>query len=78
MIKILLEKKGGSRILTKDSCAFLTFLDIMKLVDIATNNGTFTWNNKRGGESQVASKLDRFIISEYLMIKTKFFGGKIP
>ena len=40
----------------------------MKLVDIVTSNGIFTWNNKRGGESQVASKLDRFIISEDLML----------
>jgi len=40
----------------------------MNLVDINTNNGLFTWNNKRGGESQVALKLDRFIISEDLML----------
>ena len=40
----------------------------MKLVDIVMNNGTFTWNNKRG-ESQVASKLDRFIISEDIILK---------
>ena len=36
----------------------------MRLVDMETINGTLTWNNKRGGASQVASKLDRFIISE--------------
>jgi len=35
----------------------------MRLVDTEASNGIFTWNNKRGGESQVASKLDRFIIS---------------
>ena len=29
-----------------------------------TINGTFNWNNKRGGASQVASKLDIFIISK--------------
>lgn len=82
MIKTLSEKKGGTRILTKYSCAFQTFIDSMKLVDITMNNGTFTWNNKRGGESQVASKLDIFIISEDLMIKDKdivasilLFGG---
>jgi len=40
----------------------------MKLVDIDTSNGLFIWNNERGGESQVASKLDRFIISEDLML----------
>ena len=37
-------------------------------VDTKIVNGTFTWNNKRGGASQVASKLDRFIISEDLLL----------
>eukprot|EP00253_Pinus_taeda_P024975 PITA_24975 len=40
----------------------------MKLVDTKTRNGPFTWNNKRGGAAQVASKLDRFIISEDLIL----------
>eukprot|EP00253_Pinus_taeda_P016024 PITA_16024 len=40
----------------------------MKLFNTDTSNGLFTWNNKRGGESQVASKLDRFLISEDLML----------
>ena len=40
----------------------------MKLVDMETSNGIFTWNNKRGGPTQVASKLDRFIISEELLL----------
>jgi len=40
----------------------------MRLVDTKTSNGIFTWNNKRGGESQVASKLDRFILSEDLIL----------
>ena len=40
----------------------------MKLFDANTSNGLFTWKNKRGGESQVASKLDRFKILEYLML----------
>lgn len=43
----------------------------MKLVDVETNNGLFTWNNKRRGESQVASKLDRFIISKDIMLLYK-------
>ena len=63
MIKSLTEKKGGTRILGKDSTTFQNFLNNMGLVDIETINGTFTWNNKMGGASQVASKLDRFIIS---------------
>jgi len=49
----------------------------MKLVDITTNNGIFTWNNKGGGESQVASKLDRFMISEDLMLNNKEISARI-
>jgi len=41
----------------------------MGLLDTKTTNGIFTWNNKIGGASQVASKLDRFIILEELLIK---------
>ena len=71
MIKSLSEKKGGTRVLNKDSLKFQTFIDTMRLVDIVTGNGIFTWNNKRGGEVQVASKLDRFMISEELMLIDK-------
>ena len=77
MIKSLLEKKGGTRTLNKDSLAFQTFMDSMKLVDIVSSNGLFTWNNKRGGESLVASKLDRFIISEDLMLNNKEMATSI-
>jgi hypothetical protein len=51
MIKPLLKKNGGTRVQCKDSLKLQTFTDIMKLVDIVTSNGIFTWNNKRGGES---------------------------
>lgn len=77
MIKSLSEKKGGTRALGNDSLAFQTFIDKMKLVDIVTNNGIFTWKNKRGGESQVASKLDRFIISEDLMLNDKEMVARV-
>eukprot|EP00253_Pinus_taeda_P024786 PITA_24786 len=43
----------------------------MKLVDADLSNDFFTWNNKRGGEAQVASKLDRFMISEELLLTDK-------
>lgn len=46
-------------------------------MDIVMNNGTFTWNNKRGGESQVASKLDRFITFEDLMLKDKDIVARV-
>lgn len=54
----------------------------MQLVDMETSNGIFTWNNKRGGPTQVASKLDKFMVSKELLLKgsniTAFilpFGG---
>jgi len=71
MIKSLFEKIGGMRILTKDSLEFQTFIDKMNLVDVEMNTGLFTLNNKRGGKSQVASNLDRFLISENLMLENK-------
>lgn len=71
MIRSLSKKKGGTRALYKDSSAFHCFSENMKLVDIETNNGMCTWNNKRGGDSQVASKLDRFMISEELLLLDK-------
>jgi len=40
----------------------------MNLVESDSSKGLFTWNNKRGGEVLVASKLDRFMISEELMM----------
>jgi len=54
MIKSLMEKKEGTIVISKASLDFKTFIDKMKLVDIVMSNGNFTWNNKRGGESQVA------------------------
>lgn len=63
-----MEKKGGTRTLGRDSIAFQNFITKMKLVDMETSNGIFTWNNKRGGPTQVASKLDKFIVSEELLL----------
>lgn len=68
MIKSLTEKKGGTRTLERDPITFQNFLNNMRLVDMETINGTFTWNNKRGGASQVSSKLERFIILEDLLL----------
>eukprot|EP00253_Pinus_taeda_P033434 PITA_33434 len=68
MIRSLSEKKGGTRSIGRDSIAFHNFINNMSLVDTKTNNGIFTWNNRRGGASQVAYKLDRFIIFEDLIL----------
>lgn len=68
MIRSLLEKKGVTRSLGRNSITFQNFILNMKPVDTETSNGIFTWNNKRGGATKVASILDRFIISEDLIL----------
>eukprot|EP00253_Pinus_taeda_P013113 PITA_13113 len=67
-VDLLHRKKGGTRKLGRDSIAFQNLMNNMRLVDTETINGTFTCNNKRGAASQVASKLDSFIISEDLLL----------
>lgn len=71
MIKSLSGKKGGARALSKYSLALQSFTGNMKLVDSEMSNGLFTWNNKRGGEAHVASKLDMFMKSQELMLIEK-------
>ncbi len=71
MIRSLSKKKGGTKALGRDSLEFQTFIDNMELVDTDMNKGLFTWNNKRGGESHIASKLDIFIISEDIILIDK-------
>lgn len=69
MITSLLEKKGGLRRLNKDSVLFTEFMESAKLVDIPPKSGLFTWNNRRGGDKRIASRLDRFLISENIMLE---------
>lgn len=68
MITTLLEKKGGLRKLNKDAEVFTSFIDNSKLVDIYPKSGNFTWNNRRGGDRMIASHLDRFLISESVIM----------
>lgn len=51
MIKSFSEKKEGTRILSKDSVGFHSFIEDMKMVDSELHNGLFTWNKKRGGNA---------------------------
>jgi hypothetical protein len=46
IITTLAEKKGVTRRLDRVAEEFSSFIDTMKLVDIRTNNGHFTWKNK--------------------------------
>ena len=67
MITSLKDKKGGIRRLETYSLAFCQLIHDLKVVDLETNNGIYTWNNKRGGKNQIASRLDRYLLSENIM-----------
>jgi len=58
LIASLLENKGGVRILDQDTKLFQKIIQDLNLVVLETNNGIYTWNNKRGGERKIASRLD--------------------
>eukprot|EP00253_Pinus_taeda_P035519 PITA_35519 len=68
MITTLLEKKGGLRKLNRDAEAFTGFIETVKMVDIYPKSGMFTWNNRRRGERLIASRLDRFLILESIIM----------
>jgi exonuclease III len=69
LIRSLEEKKGGSRRLDQDSIDFNSLIDNLNLIDLEAINGTFTWTNRRTGSHQIACKLDRFLISDSLMLE---------
>jgi len=56
---------------------FNDMIESLRLVDIPTINGIFTWNNRRGGKNQIASRLDRFLVSETIMNRDVFIEAKI-
>ena len=43
---------------------FREILTHSSLVDMGTGDGWFIWNNKRGGDHLVASRLDRFLVTD--------------
>jgi len=67
MITSLTEKKGGIRMLNRDAKYFNKFIKTTNLVDVIPKSGTYTWNNKRGGERKIASRLDRFLVTENIL-----------
>ena len=64
LITSLGEKKGGRRSLDRFVEYFINFVEQSQLVDMETRNGWFTWNNRRGGEHHVASRIDIFLVLE--------------
>jgi exonuclease III len=69
IITSLAEKKGGTRRLDRDVDGFSKFIDIAEMVYLQTKNGQFTWNNKRMNQFQVATRLDKFFISQSILMQ---------
>jgi hypothetical protein len=63
------EKKGGTRRLDRDVEDFSTFVDIVEMVDIKTSNGQFTWNNKWINQHQILTRLDKFLVSDSIILQ---------
>eukprot|EP00253_Pinus_taeda_P035376 PITA_35376 len=64
MITRMEEKIGGRSRLEPEVHHFKDFITNASLIDMPFCNGTYTWSNRRGGSSEIASKLDRFLISD--------------
>eukprot|EP00253_Pinus_taeda_P011982 PITA_11982 len=77
LIRSLDEKKGGLRRRDHFMDSFNDVIEELRLVDIQSINGVYTWNNRRGGKNQIASRLDRFLVSEAIMKLDVFVEAKI-
>eukprot|EP00253_Pinus_taeda_P008458 PITA_08458 len=58
------EKLGGRYRNNKDGTLLKDFIQNNWLIDLPTDNGLYTWTNKRVAPMQIASHLDRFLISD--------------
>ena len=77
IIRSLEEKKGRIRNLSGINKAFNLIIEELHLVDIQTPNGFYTWQNKRSGQRHIASRLDRFLVSESIMNREGDIGAFI-
>jgi len=68
IILSLEENLGGTRILDNDNEGFQKLIDALHLVDMENINGISTSSNQQSGSHQVVCKLDKFLISEPLML----------
>ncbi len=67
LIKSLEEKKGGIINLYNSNLMFGECIKKLNLIDMRTHNSLFTWNNKRIGDENIASRLDRFLLLESIL-----------
>ena len=71
------EKWGGKKRLEQDSAKFQELIENLRLVDIESGNFIYTWTNKRSGYQQIACRLDRFLISETLLLEDPLVDSNI-
>eukprot|EP00253_Pinus_taeda_P003053 PITA_03053 len=77
MITKLEEKIGGRNRLDPESSHFKEFIQNASLIDMPFSNGTFNWSNRRAGRHQIASKLDRFLLSDNVVHLGGYFSAAI-
>eukprot|EP00253_Pinus_taeda_P005332 PITA_05332 len=64
MITRMDERRGGRGKSSQDGTLLLDFIQNNCLIDLPFNNGTFKWDNKQAGNLHIASRLDRFLLSD--------------
>lgn len=64
MITKMEEKMGGRNRLEQETTYFKDFIRNTSLIDLQFCNGKYTWNNRRVGKHQIASKVATFLISD--------------
>ena len=64
MITKLEENQGGRVRLDQENNHYKDFIQNNLLINLQFCNGMHTWCNHRAGRQQIASKLDRFLISD--------------
>ena len=77
MIASFDERKVGTGRYLQEMQDFTDLITDMNLVDVQTTNGKFTWNNRRGGIHQIASRLDRYLVSEDFVSLDIFYEASI-
>ena len=73
------DKTGGIHALSQASRNFKDWCDSQNLANIPTNNGIYTWNNRRKDSAYIAEKLDRFLIrGELDSLNFNFLSSILP
>ncbi|XP_059074891.1 uncharacterized protein LOC131874942 [Cryptomeria japonica] len=60
----LTEKRGGSNRISKEMLEFKNFVRRIEATDCIPVEGWFTWTNRRQGFTNIAERLDRFLVGE--------------